>query len=116
VALPALYIVNGSLGSELDWPTTALAALTTVAFGSMAMLASVPIRWFFGLALDYPPVHAIVNAVIFAGVGTCMLDVFLRVMKALEPGRGRLYAAVWLALVAVIGAELMVLFSVFGAA
>ena len=113
LALPALYIINSSLGSDLDWSTTALAALTTVSFGALAMLASVPINWFFGLALDYPIVHAIVNAVIFAGVGVCMIDVFLRVMKALEPMRSRLYSLVWLALVATIGAELAVLFSLF---
>ncbi len=77
------------------------------------MLASVPINWFFGLALDYPAVRALVNAVIFTGVGVCMLDVFLRVMKALEPSRSRLYALVWLGLVATIGAELAVLLSLF---
>jgi hypothetical protein len=113
VALPALYIINTSLGSDLDWSTTALAALTTVSFGALAMLASVPINWFFGLALDYPLVRALVNAVIFAGVGVCMIDVFLRVMKALEPMRSRLYGLVWLALVATIGAELAVLFTLF---
>ncbi len=113
IALPALYIVNSSLGSELDWSTTALAALTTVSFGALAMLASVPINWFFGLALDYPAVRALVNAVIFTGVSVCMLDVFLRVMKALEPSRSRLYALVWLGLVATIGAELAVLLSLF---
>src|ERR1051325_2552709 len=53
IALPALYIVKTSLGSHLDWSTTALAALTTVSFGALAMLASLPINWFFSLALDY---------------------------------------------------------------
>ena len=113
LALPALYIINSSLGSDLDWSTTLLASLTTISFGGLAMLASVPINWFFSLALDYPFVHAIVNAVIFAGVGVCMIDVFLRVMKALEPMRSRLYGLVWLALVATIGAELAVLLTLF---
>lgn len=115
IALPALYIIKTSLGSDLDWSTTLLAALTTVSFGALAMLASVPINWFFSLALDYPLVHAIVNAAIFTGVGVCMIDVFLRVMKALEPMRSRFYALIWLALVAVLGAELAVLLSLFGA-
>jgi|ERR1041384_559141 hypothetical protein len=115
IALPALYIIKTSLGSDLDWSTTALAALTTVSFGALAMLASVPINWFFSLALDYPAVHAIVNAVVFTGVGVCMIDVFLRVMKALEPMRSRFYALIWLALVATLGAELAVLLSLFGA-
>lgn len=114
IALPALTIVNSTLGSKLDWPTTALAALTTVTFGALAMLASVPINWFFSLALDYAPIRIATNAVIFAGVGTCMLDVFVRVMRALEPDRSPAYAVLWLALMGVIGVELMILLAVFG--
>jgi hypothetical protein len=113
IALPALYIINTILGSRLDASTTTLGALATVSFGALAMLASVPIRWFFNLALPYPAVHLAVDAVVFAGVGVSMLDVFLRVMKALEPDRNRLFALLWLGLVAVIGGELLVLFHVF---
>jgi hypothetical protein len=113
IALPALYIINTVLGSRLDASTTTLAALTTVSFGALAMLASVPINWFFGMTLPYAPVRFLVNLVVFAGVGVSMVDVFLRIMKALEPDRSRLFALVWLGLVAVIGGELMVLFQVF---
>jgi hypothetical protein len=113
IALPALYIINTVLGSRLDAKTTTLAALATASFGALAMLASVPISWFFGITLPYAPVRLIVNLVVFAGVGVCMIDVFLRVMKALEPDRSRLFALLWLGLVAVIGAELMVLLHVF---
>ena len=113
IALPALYIINTILGSRLDASTTALGALATVSFGALAMLASVPIRWFFGLTLPYPEVRLAVDLVVFAGVGVSMVDVFLRVMKALEPDRSRLFALLWLGLVAVIGGELLVLFHVF---
>ncbi|MBJ6762020.1 hypothetical protein JGU66_14695 [Myxococcaceae bacterium JPH2] len=113
VALPALYILNSALGSRLDASTTLLAALATVSFGSLALLASVPITWFFGLALPFPWARVGANLVVFAGVGLCMVDVFLRTMKALEPERGALFAAIWVGLVGVIGAELMALFSLF---
>jgi hypothetical protein len=113
IALPALYILNSALGSKLDASTTLLAALSTVSFGALALLASIPITWFFGLALPFGFVRVAVNLTVFAGVGVCMVDVFLRTMKALEPERSRAYAALWLALVGVIGAELMTLFSLF---
>lgn len=116
IALPALYIVNTALGSRLDASTTFLAALTTVSFGALAMLASVPVAWFFELTLPHPAIRLLTHALVFAGVGVCMSDVFLRVMKALEPERSRAYAVVWLTLVAVIGGELMVLFDVFSPA
>ena len=113
IALPALYIINTVLGSRLDARTTTLAALTTVSFGSLAMLASVPINWFFGITLPHEATRLIVNLVVFAGVSVSMVDVFLRIMKALEPARSRLFAIVWLGLVAVIGGELMILLKVF---
>jgi hypothetical protein len=113
VALPALYIINSSLGSKLDASTTVLAALATVSFGALAMLASVPVSWFFTLALPYTPVRTVVNALVFSAVAVCMIDVFLRTMKALEPARGRKFAVIWLLLVGVIGAELMVLVDLF---
>jgi hypothetical protein len=113
VALPALYIVNSSLGSKLDASTTVLAALATVSFGALAMLASVPVNWFFSLALPYDAVRLAVNGLVFASVGICMTDVFLRVMKALEPDRKRGFAVIWLLLVGVIGAELMTLVDLF---
>lgn len=113
IALPALYIINTVLGSRLDASTTTLAALATVSFGALAMLAGVPIAWFFAVALPFAPVRIGVNLLCFAGVGVCMIDVFLRVMKALEPDRSRFFALLWLGLVAVIGGELMLLLHVF---
>jgi hypothetical protein len=113
IGLPALHILNSAFGSKLDAGSTFQAALTTVSFGSLAMLASVPIYWFFSLALPYPLVRLAVNAVIFAGVGVAMADTFLRVLGALEPGRSRLFGFVWLCLVAVIGVELMTLLELF---
>jgi hypothetical protein len=113
IALPALYIFNTASGSKLDLSTTLLAAATTVSFGALAMLASIPIHWFFSLALPYAWVRLAVNVVIFAGVGACMADVFLRSMAALEPNRAPAYPAVWLGLVGALGFELMSLFNVF---
>jgi hypothetical protein len=113
LSLPALYIINSALGSKLDWSTTLLAALATVSFGALAMLASVPITWFFAIAVPSPLVQTLVQVGTFAGVGICMVDVFLRTMKALEPDRGRFYALLWLALVGVIGTELMVFLDLF---
>ena len=108
VALPALYILNSALGSRLDASTTTLAALVTVSFGALAMLASVPVTWFFALAApESSAVQLVVNVAVFGGVGFCMSDVFLRVMQALEPERSRFYPFVWLGLVATIGTELM---------
>src|SRR5947207_11354188 len=77
------------------------------AVGALAMLASVPISWFFGLTLPFAATRLLVNLVVFAGVGVCMADVFLRVMKALEPDRSRACAAVWLGLVVGFAAEVL---------
>ncbi len=54
----------------------------------------------------------VVNLVVFAGVGVAMIDVFARVMRALEPARGRM-PAWWLALVGAIGGELFYAFGLF---
>jgi hypothetical protein len=113
LALPALYILNTAFGSKLDGSTTVLAALITVSFGALAMLASVPVNWFFTLATPWTAMRWLVNVVVFSGVGVCMMDVFLRVMKALEPDRTRAFAVIWLGLVAAIGAELMAMVRLF---
>lgn len=113
IALPALYIVGGALGSTLNASTTLLAASVTVAFGATAMLAGVPIAWFFAVAVDEPVVRLAVHVVAFAGVGICMSDVFLRVMAALEPDGGKGFRVAWLALLSVIGLELFIVFDVF---
>jgi hypothetical protein len=113
LALPALYILNSALGSKLDMSTTVLAALTTVSFGALALLASIPVTWFFSLALPYGWVRLAVNVLVFGGVGVCMADVFLRTLRTLEPERSRAFGLLWLVLVGVIGAELMTLFSLF---
>lgn len=113
IAFPALYIFKRLLGSRLDFSSTALAATITVSFGASAMLASVPVNWFFSLALPWAFTRAAVNIVVFAGVGFCMADVFLRVMRALEPKKGHFFAYVWLGLLSVIGMELFWLFGIF---
>jgi hypothetical protein len=110
--LPALYIFNSMLGSRLSVSSTLLAALVTTSWGGLAMIASIPINWFFTVAVPYAPFILAVNLMVFAGVGVAMIDVFGRVMERLEPSRGRA-PAVWLALVAAIGSELFYFFGLF---
>lgn len=113
IALPALYIVGGAFGSKLSASTTLLAASITVAFGALAMLAGVPIAWFFSIAVDGRDLHMLIHGLTFAGVGVCMADVFLRVMAALEPEGGSGFRIGWLVLLGVIGLELFLVFNVF---
>jgi len=125
IPLPALYILNSLDGSKLRASTTLLAVLVTVSWGGLALVASIPINWFFTLAIPTLPGmqpsgpfglagYAItaVNLIVFTGVGVAMIDVFRRVSRSLEPSRGD--APAWcLVLVAVIGAELMYAFGLF---
>lgn len=111
MALPALYILNSLAGSRLPVGSTLLAALVTTSWGGLAMLASIPINWFFSVAVPHPTFVLAVNLVVFAGVGVAMTDVFHRVMQSLEPRRAG--ATWWLALVAVIGCELFYFFGLF---
>lgn len=100
IPLPALYILNSLTGSRLRPSTTLLAALVTVSWGGLALLASVPINWFFSVAIPSLPAEligtlwaarlvAVVNYLVFAGVGVAMADVFCRIVERLEPARGR---------------------------
>src|SRR5262249_11567292 len=54
--LPALYVLNSISGSRLRPSTTFLAALVTTSWGGLAMLAAIPIAWFFTVALPFGPV------------------------------------------------------------
>lgn len=108
MALPALYILNSLAGSRLPAGSTLLAALVTTSWGGLAMIASIPINWFFSVAVPHPAFVLAVNLLVFAGVGVAMTDVFHRVMQRLEPQR--IGATWWLALVAVIGCELFYFF------
>lgn len=123
LALPALYILNSLSGSRLRASTTFLAALVTTSWGGLAMIASIPIAWFFTAALPEEvrlfSLHfsravavLVVHLVVFTGVGIAMSDVFRRVMQALEPERGS-WPIWWLLLVAAIGAELFYKFDLF---
>src|SRR5262245_16485371 len=109
IALPALYILNSLTGSRLPASSTLLAAMVTTSWGGLAMMASIPINWFFSVAVPHPTFVLVVNLTVFAGVGVAMIDVFLRVMQALEPRR-EAAPLWWLALVGVIGTELFYFF------
>jgi len=112
ISLPALYIINSILGSRLSISATVLAALVTTSWGGPAMIASIPINWFFTVAVPHEQFILVVNLLVFTGVGVAMIDVFGRVMRRLEPARGRL-PTVWLLLVAAIGGELFYFFGLF---
>lgn len=112
IPLPALYIINSMTGSRLPVGSTVLAALVTTSWGGLAMIASIPINWFFTVAIPYTPLIFLVNVVVFAGVGISMMDVFGRVMEKLEPERGRV-PVLWLLLVGAIGGELFYFFGLF---
>ena len=105
IALPALYVLNSLGGSKLSISSTVLAALVTVSWGGLAMMASIPINWFFTTAVPHPRFVLLVNLIVFAGVGVAMADVFRRVMRRLEPERAT-YPAWWLCLVGALGSEL----------
>jgi hypothetical protein len=109
MAFPALYVINSLLGSKLNASTTMFAALVTISFGALAMLASVPVSWFFAVTLPSTATGAqlVVQVIVFAGISFCMVDVFLRVMRVLDPHRQPSYAFVWLCLVGTLGVELM---------
>lgn len=121
IPLPALYILNSLSGSRLTPSTTLLAALVTTSWGGLALLASIPINWFFSTAVPELPylspsqaghVVAAVNLLVFAGVGISMSDVFGRIMERLEPAGGRSPGWV-LVLVGLIGWQLIYLFHLF---
>ena len=112
IPLPALYILNSLSGSRLSVSSTFLAALVTTSWGGLAMVASIPINWFFTTAIPHSGFVWLVNMVVFAGVGVAMSDVFGRVMQRLEPARGRT-PIWWLGLVGVIGLELFSFFDLF---
>jgi hypothetical protein len=110
--LPALYVLNSLSGSRLRASTTFLAALVTTSWGGLALMASIPINWFFTVAVPVGWFVLLVNLVVFTGVGAAMVDVFCRVMERLEPARGRA-PGWWLALVGAVGGELFYAFGVF---
>jgi hypothetical protein len=112
IALPALYILNSLGGSRLRASSTLLAALVTVSWGGLAMVASIPVNWFFTATIPHAGVVLLVNLIVFAGVGVSMIDVFRRVMARLEPHRPEA-SLWWLGLVAAIGAELFYFFGLF---
>jgi hypothetical protein len=112
IPLPALYILNSFSGSRLSASSTLLAALVTTSWGGLAMIASIPINWFFTVAIPHPGLVLVVNLIVFAGVGVSMTDVFGRVMERLEPARG-ITPVWWLAIVAAIGMELFYFFGLF---
>jgi hypothetical protein len=112
IPLPALYILNSLDGSNLRLSSTFLAALVTTSWGGLAMIASIPMNWFFTATVPHAGFVLVINLLVFTGVGVAMIDTFRRVMLRLEPERGA--APVWwLVLVGMIGLELFYCFGLF---
>jgi len=112
IPLPALYILNSLSGSRLAASSTLLGALVTVSWGGLAMVASIPINWFFTATIPHSGFVLLVNLIVFSGVGVAMTDIFRRVMLRLEPQR-KVAPMWWLGIVAVIGTELFYFFGLF---
>jgi hypothetical protein len=112
IPLPALYMLNSLSGSRLPAGITLLTALVTVSWGGLALIASIPINWFFTVSIPHSGFILLVNLVVFTGVGISMADVFRRVMHKLEPDRN-VTPMWWLALVGAIGIELFFFFKLF---
>src|SRR5262249_45395565 len=112
IPLPALYILNSLSGSRLSAASTLLAALVTTSWGGLAMIASIPINWFFTAAIPHAGFVLLINLIVFTGVAVAMIDVFRRTMLRLEPNRGAA-PTWWLVLVGSIGCELFYAFGLF---
>ena len=112
IPLPALYILHSMSGSRLPASSTLLAALVTTSWGGLALIASIPIGWFFTVAVPHPEFVLLVHLVVFTGVGVAMIDVFNRVLRRLEPQRATA-PLWWLGLVGIIGAELFYFLGLF---
>jgi hypothetical protein len=123
IPLPALYILNSMAGSRLRASTTLLAALVTTSWGGLALVASVPINWFFSVAIpaQVPELFSHetaenivlgVNLLVFLGVGMSMVDVFWRVITAVE-ARPDAQPFWFPALIGLIGGQLFYLFGLF---
>jgi hypothetical protein len=112
IALPTLYIAGNILGHKLEASTTVLAATLTVHYGSLAMLASIPIHLLFAAVFASSTVTFGINLVIFTGVGLCASDVLLRSIDVVDP-TARSFAIRWLVLLGVLGAELFSLAGIF---
>ncbi|TNE47625.1 MAG: hypothetical protein EP343_18880 [Deltaproteobacteria bacterium] len=106
LASPSLYIINTALGSELDLSTTLLVLLITLGLGSLAMLTLVPIHWFFSITLHHHHPQYWIRVASLVLVGLCMTDVFLRIMRTLEPKKNPAFAIVWILLVSLISFEM----------
>jgi hypothetical protein len=112
MALPTLYIMNSLSGSRLSASSTLFAAVVTVSWGGLAMIASIPINWLFSVAVPLSGFILLIIVIVFTGVGVAMIDVFHRVMQKLEPQRSTT-PAWWLVLVGAIGIQLFYLFGLF---
>jgi len=112
IPLPALYILNSLNGSRLPASSTLLAALVTTSWGGLAMIASIPINWFFSVAIPHDGFLLVLNLIVFSGVGVAMIDTFQRVMLRLESARGSA-PTWWLVVVGMIGVELFYAFDLF---
>ena len=107
-AIPSLVVLGGLLGSRLAPRTVVMASLVAVSFGGLAMLASVPVLWFFELVTGHAAGRCFAMLASAAGVGLCMVDVFTRCMRALEGFR--FFHWLWVGLFGAVSLEMFILF------
>lgn len=111
--IPALYILNTWLGSNLDRSTTVLAALLPLGLGAGVLFTLAPVTAFLTLALPYPAACVLWNGVALALAALAAIHVLGRVMCALEPDRLRHVPVAWVNLVLILTAELLFLVGPF---
>jgi hypothetical protein len=114
LAFPALHIFGTILGARIGLRRLCLLVGHAAGFGGAALLAGVPVVWFFGLALPDSHLRELVTLAVplLAGLGTA--SVFLSVVRAADPDRSLVFDASWLLLCAVLTAELGFLLGVLG--
>ena len=90
----------------MRFSTALLTTLLTLSIGALAMLTLVPLHMFFSITLPYPEHRWLVHVASLLLVGVCMADVFLRVMRVLEPEKSPIYSVTWILLVGFISFEM----------
>lgn len=107
LVLPALLVFGTALGARLSWTATALAAgVGASVFGTTA-LAVAPILWFFAEVVPSAGWGGIVETCVLV-LGFCAgARAFWRAVRHCDPNRSRVFDAAWLALLALVTAELL---------
>ncbi|UCH33618.1 MAG: zinc ribbon domain-containing protein [Armatimonadota bacterium] len=112
LCLPTLYVFSAYLGSALSLAQVAVVAFGATAMVSIILLAFAPVTWFF--MFTAPGSHhfaVLLNVAVFAAAGAFGVGFLMRAMQALhaetaELGKMRRFVGWWVALYAVVGAQM----------